>query len=70
MLGETLEKSTDNHDHGAEHDRPSAAVVVGDPGSEGDGEDGTELVAGVDESKHTGLDSPVTILILVAITEV
>jgi len=56
MLGETLEESTENHDAGAEHDGPAAAEALREPWRKGDGEDGTKLVARVDESKKTGLD--------------
>lgn len=70
MLGKALEKSTDNHDEGAEQDGQSSTVVVGDPGSDRDGEDGTELVRRIDESKQTGLNGRVAILIDTTVTKV
>ena len=70
MLGETLEEGANNHDPGAEHDGPPAAVALRKPRGEGDGEDGPELVARVDEAKHTRLDGEVPLGILASVAQV
>jgi hypothetical protein len=70
VLRETLEESAKDHDAGAEHDGPSAAETLGEPWCEGDGEDGTKLVARVDESKKTGLDLESALGVLAASTQV
>lgn len=56
VLGKTLEESAEDHGQGADHDGPSAAESLGEPWSNGDGEDGSQLVAGVDKTEKTGLD--------------
>ena len=56
VLGETLQNGAKDHDPRAEHDGPAAAEALGEPWRKRDSEDGTELVARVDEAEKTGLD--------------
>lgn len=70
VLGETLDQGTDDHDDGADHDGPATTELLGDPGGEGDTEDGTQHVGGIDETEQTSLDGEVTIRVDTAIAEV
>lgn len=70
MLGKTLEEGAKDHDPGAEHDGPPAAVALRKPRREGDGEDGPELVARVDEAKKTRLDGESPLRILASVAQV
>ena len=57
MLGEALDESTSDHNQRAKHDGPPTSISLGEPWRDGDCEDGTELIAGVDETKQARLDS-------------
>lgn len=70
VLSKALKKRTENHDAGAEHDRPPSSVTVRKPWGNRDSEDGSELVARVHEAEKTGLDSIGALGILAAVTEV
>lgn len=70
MLRETLDDSTTTHDDGSSHDAPPTAEALVAVGSNGDRENGAELVAGGDETEESSLNSPLAIGILVALAEV
>jgi hypothetical protein len=53
---ESLKDGTDTHDEGTGENAPSATPAVVAVGSNGDSDNGTELVAGRDEAEHTSLD--------------
>ena len=56
VLGETLEERAEDHGERADHDGPPAAEPLSEPWGDGHGEDGSKLVARVDESEHARLD--------------
>jgi hypothetical protein len=56
VLREALNESTNHHDQRATHDGRSPAKLLVVPWRNGHGENGTELVAGRDESEDAGLD--------------
>jgi hypothetical protein len=71
VLSETLQEGADDHDPRAQHDGPSTTKAVGEPGSDGHGEDGSELVARVDEAEQARLDGEFFLLLIPSsVTEV
>jgi len=74
VLSETLQKRSDNHKKGADHDGPTPSVLLVEPRSKWNCEDGTKLVTGIDESEHARFNVPLqlslTVLCLVAVAKV
>jgi hypothetical protein len=70
VLGESLNKSTNNHDERTKHDGPSSAVLLSKPGCKWDSKDGTELVARVDKTEHTGFDGIFAFVVHSSATEI
>lgn len=70
MLREALENGTHNHNEGSNHDGPSSTQALVKPGREGYAKDGAELVAGVDEAKHTRLNRVVALVVHASTTEI
>lgn len=74
VLSETLQKRSNDHEKGADHDGPTPSVLLVKPRSERHRNDGTKLVAGADESEHAGFNVPLqlsfTVLGLVPIAKV
>jgi len=70
MLGETLKDSSEDHDQRAGHDTPPSTPALIAVGSNRDGEDRTELVAGGDKSEERWPDRPVAVFVNVSITEI
>jgi hypothetical protein len=58
MLGEPLQNGPYAHDDRTQHDRPPPSEALVEPRSNGDSENGTELVAGRHEAEESGLDVP------------
>ena len=70
MLREALNNGTHDHNEGPKHNGPSPTEALVEPGRKGHTKDGAELVAGVDESKHTRLNRIVALLIDAATAKV
>lgn len=70
MYGETLEKSTDDHDDGTGHDTPPSAPALIAVRSNGNRKNRSELVAGRNKSEERWLDGPFVILVLESTSEV
>lgn len=62
MLREALDDGPNDHDHRADHDRPPPSPPLRYVWSDGDPEDGSKLVARVDEAEKTRFDLVFTIL--------
>jgi hypothetical protein len=74
VLSETLQQRSDDHEKGANHDRPTPSVLLVEPRSKWNCNDRTELVAGTDESQNTRFNVPLqlslTVLGLIAVAKV
>ena len=70
MLGETLQEGPKDHDPGAEHDGPPPAEALRKPRRKRDSEDGSKLVARVDEAKQAWLNGEIPLCILASVTQV
>lgn len=70
MLRKALQKRADHHDERSEHDRPPPPETLGEPRSDRDAKNRAELIARVDETKKTGLDIGLPVIVDVAIAEV
>ena len=65
-----MEQGADDHDEGSGHDRPSPAKTLIHPRGKRHGENGTELVAGRNETEKGRLNGPFAFGILMARPEV
>jgi hypothetical protein len=70
MLRETLEDGADDHDQGTTHNAPPTTPALIAVGSNGDCENGSELIARGDESKQSGLNGIIAVFVQITISEI
>ena len=65
VLSKTLQKRSDDHGEGTDHDAPTSSESLVGPGSKRHCKDRAQLVAGIDESKDAWLDIPLELSLAV-----
>lgn len=70
MLSKTLQESADYHDSRSKQDGESSSIFLIQVGGDRDGNNRTKLIASRHETNYSGLDTRLSILSYVALTEI